>query len=144
MKFIDKITLPFYRIRNTFRDAYYNLKYRCQRFIRGYADEDIWNLDLWFIEAMKKLLREFIKRNNGYPSDLTEEEWYEILTTMIKLLYEMDGDELCKRIYDRELYEIPNEAAREIIEKAENNKEEFFRLFSKYFNHLYIENLIFY
>ena len=137
MEFIDKITLPFYRIRKTFKDACYNLKYRCQRFIRGYADEDIWNLDLWFVEAMKKLLPEFIKRNNGYPSDLTEEEWYEILTTMIKLLYEMDEDELCKRIYNREFYEIPNEAAREIIEKAENNKEEFFRLFSKYFNHLW-------
>ena len=42
MKLIDKITLPFYRIRNTLRDAYYDLKYRCQRFIRGYADEDVW------------------------------------------------------------------------------------------------------
>ena len=137
MEFIDKITLPFYRIRKTFKDAYYNLKYRCQRFVRGYADEDIWNLDLWFIKAMKKLLPEFIKRNNGHPSDLTEEEWYEILTIMIKLLYEMDEDELCKRIYNREFYEISNEAAREITEKAENNKEEFFRLFSKYFNHLW-------
>jgi hypothetical protein len=137
MKLIDKITLPFYRIRNAFRDVYYNLKYRCQRFVRGYADEDIWNLDIWFVETMKKLLSEFIKRNDGYPADLTEEKWEAILVTMNELLYKMDKDELCKRIYNRELYEIPLEAAREITKEAENNKEEFFRLFSKYFNHLW-------
>lgn len=137
MKFIDKITLPFYRIRNTFRDAYYNLKYRCQRFVRGYADEDIWNVDNWFLESMRKILPEYLKRSNGHPVAVSEDEWYEILTTMMKLLYEMDEDELCKRTYNRELYEIPNDAAREITEKAENNKEEFFRLFGKYFNHLW-------
>lgn len=137
MKFIDKITLPFYRIRNILRDAYYNLKYRCQRFIRGYADEDIWNIDSWFLESMKKILPEYLKRNNGHPISVNEDEWHEILVTMKGLLYEMDEDELCKQTYNRELYEIPSEVAREIIKEAENNKEEFFRLFSKYFNHLW-------
>ena len=137
MKFIDKITLPFYRIRNILRDAYYNLKYRCQRFIRGYADEDIWNIDSWFLESMKKILPEYLKRNNGHPISVNEDEWHEILVTMKGLLYEMDEDELCKQTYNRELYEIPSEAAREIIKEAENNKEEFFRLFSKYFNYLW-------
>lgn len=137
MKFIDKITLPFYRIRNILRDAYYNLKYRCQRFIRGYADEDIWNIDNWFLESMKKILPEYLKRNDGHPISVNEDEWHEILITMKGLLYEMDEDELCKQTYNRELYEIPSDAAREIIKEAENNKEEFFRLFSKYFNHLW-------
>ena len=137
MKFIDKITLPFYRIRNILRDAYYSLKYRCQRFIRGYADEDIWNIDSWFLESMKKILPEYLKRNNGHPISVNEDEWHEILVTMKGLLYEMDEDELCKQTYNRELYEIPRDAAREIIKEAENNKEEFFRLFSKYFNHLW-------
>ena len=137
MKFIDKITLPFYRIRNILRDAYYNLKYRCQRFIRGYADEDIWNIDSWFLGSMKKILPEYLKRNNGHPISVNEDEWHEILVTMKGLLYEMDEDELCKQTYNRELYEIPSEVAREIIKEAENNKEEFFRLFSKYFNHLW-------
>ena len=120
MKFIDKITLPFYRIRNILRDAYYNFKYRCQRFIRGYADEDIWNIDSWFLESMKKILPEYLKRNNGHPISVNEDEWHEILVTMKGLLYEMDEDELCKQTYNRELYEIPSEAAREIIKEAEN------------------------
>lgn len=137
MKFIDKITLPFYRIRNTFRDAYYNFKYRCQRFVRGYADEDIWNLDIWFVETMKKLLSEFIKYNNGYPADLTEEKWKAILVTMNELLGWMDRDDVCQKLYHKESYELTAEQVREAADLATECKDDFFHLFNKYFNHLW-------
>ena len=137
MKLIDKITLPFYRIRNTFRDAYYNLKYRCQRFVRGYADEDIWNIDNWFLESMRKILPEYIKRSNGHPVAVNEDEWEDILSAMNQFLNLMDIDDVAIKIFEKESYELSDEEARNAEKIADINKEQFFYTFSKYFNHLW-------
>jgi hypothetical protein len=137
MKLIDKITLPFYRIRNAFRDAYYNLKYRCQRFVRGYADEDIWNIDCWFIENMKKIFPEFIKRTSSHPTELTWEEWKELLDTMNDLLHKMDIDDVAAVVFKKESYELSETDVRIAKEMANRNRKLFFYAFNQYFDHLW-------
>ena len=124
-------------LRYKIKEKFYNLKYRCQRFIRGYADEDIWNIDCWFLENIKKIFPEFIKRTNSHPSELTWEEWKAILVTMNELLGWMDIDDACQKLYHKESYELTSEQAREAAEAAKDCKYTFFHLFNKYFNHLW-------
>lgn len=84
----------------------YQLQMERQRAKRGYADVDEWNMDIWFVEVVSKMLKGYRKHHNGYPSKFllaphpTEEEdekssakWNEILDRMIFLLNEMGADE---------------------------------------------------
>ena len=136
MKFIDKITLPFYRIRNTFRDAYYNLKYRCQRFIRGYADEDVWGMDAWFIEGMQKLLPQYIKRTDGFPAIITFEEWKDILNEMLYCLNGMTIEGAEEQLFGKN-DELTFQQIKEIEVHIETNTKRFFELYTKWFDHLW-------
>ena len=124
-------------LRYKIREKYYNLKYRCQRFIRGYADEDIWNIDCWFIENMKKIFPEFIKRTNSHPSELTWEEWKELLNTMNDLLHKMDIDDVAAVVFKKESYELSETDARIAKEMVNRNRKLFFYAFNQYFDHLW-------
>ena len=65
-------------------DAKRNLKSKIQRFIRGYADEDVWQMDYWFINIIPKMLRQLRDKGMGYPSKLkSKEEWHDELNKMI-------------------------------------------------------------
>ena len=72
------------------KDLKFDLKMRCQRFKKGYADIDTWNLDGFLEETFRKMLMQFKEEHNGYPPNLTPEKWNEILDRMIFLLGEMN------------------------------------------------------
>ena len=59
--FWDWITTPFYRIRRFFHDRWFNFRQRCQRFLRGYADSDVWDMDHWFIDTLKPMMEQMLK-----------------------------------------------------------------------------------
>ena len=46
-------------------DAKRKLKSKIQRFIRGYADEDVWQMDYWFINIIPKMLRQLRDKGMG-------------------------------------------------------------------------------
>lgn len=54
----------WYRI----KEKLFSFKMRCQRFIRGYADIDVWSMDSWFIELIPKMLRQLKETTHSYPN----------------------------------------------------------------------------
>lgn len=69
----------FYKLKEALR----HLKWRCQRFSRGYADIDCWDIDEWFTKSILKILKQFKSNLHGHPFDMTEEEWEAVLQEMI-------------------------------------------------------------
>ncbi len=82
-----------------------------QRYDRGYADVDVWNLNCWFIETVRPMLIQLRDTRSGSPSHLgtletnekghlvsegCHEAWDAILNRMIFLLGEME-EETCTR-----------------------------------------------
>lgn len=128
----DKITTPFYRVRNFIRDKWYNLRCRCQRFKRGYAWSDTWDMDYWFVETVKPMLEHLLKHHCGYPGDITNEEWESILKEMIECLSVMEEESAMEHLgitYD----DYSLDSAKRVSELMNTNKDRFFELFSKWF-----------
>ena len=73
--FWDRISTPFYRIRRFFYDHWFNFRQRCQRFRRGYADSDVWDLDHWFMATVKPMLEQMLRTYNSHPGEITAEQW---------------------------------------------------------------------
>lgn len=110
------------------KDLKFELKMKYQRFKRGYADIDTWNLDGFIEETFRKMLMQFRDECNGYPPNLTPEKWEKILTEMIFLLGEM-SEETCSKKTDI------NSTVEEIQEKWDymtKCKDKFYNLMKKY------------
>ena len=61
--FWDWITTPFYRIRRFFYDRWFNFRQRCQRFRRGYADSDVWDMAIFFHQITPAMNVSFATRS---------------------------------------------------------------------------------
>jgi hypothetical protein len=134
----------YYRIKNFFVYGWDSLRARCQRFKRGYAYGDVWDMDFWFIRTVKPMLIHLRDYGIGIPGDLylegTENEreaWEAVLTEMINCLDMMGEDNVRKNLglwYGRSLtldeYNL-------IIDTMQENTNHFFELFSKYFYNLW-------
>ena len=115
-----------------------NFRVRCQRFKRGWAYGDVWDLDVWFMHTVKPMLIHLRDHGIGIPNELyidCENErvnWENTLTEMITCLELMDEDATREHLdisdsdYSFESYQKTNDF-------MEENKNRFFELFSKYF-----------
>lgn len=54
-------------------------KWAYQRATRGYCDFDIWEMDSFYLNLFRESLHELANTTNGYPSDMTFEEWQKYL-----------------------------------------------------------------
>lgn len=81
-----------------FKDWKFDRKMAKQRAKKGYCDLDVWNINDFIETTLVKMLKEFIKENNGYPPELTPNEWDNILNRMIFLLTEMNEETCSKQI----------------------------------------------
>lgn len=131
----------YYKIRNIIREVKYNLKCKCQRFKRGYASSDVWDMDLWFIDTIKPMLIHLKEHGCSFPMEFDNRYvWCAILDEMVSCLNLMseddvrsflgfDGIEGWKRMkcedYDR------------VCEIMIENRNRFFELFNKYFYDLW-------
>lgn len=123
----------YYRIKN----SWYNFRCRCQRFKRGYAYSDVWDIDVWFMCTVKPMLIHLRDHGIGIPFEFVNESdsriyWENTLTEMISCLELMDEDTAREHLgisdsdYSFESYKKTNDL-------IEENKNRFFELFSKYF-----------
>ena len=133
----------YYKIRNTFIELKYELRSRWQRFKRGYADSDVWDMDHWFMRTVKLMLIHLRDCGIGVPNDLYQdvdnkerEKWEAVLTEMIECLELMDEDNAEKYlgIADDE-WSVDNYNKKWAL--IEENKNRFFELFSKHFHSLW-------
>lgn len=134
--FWDWISTPFYRIRRLFYDRWFSFRQRCQRFRRGYADSDVWDLDHWFMATVKPMLEQMLRTYNSHPGEITAEQWEDNLREMITCLTLMDEDAV------QEHLGISNEGwsvdkYQRTKETMEESKKRFFELFEKWFYNLW-------
>ena len=89
----------------------------------GYDEYATWMTFSWFIDTMKPILISYRKNHCGYPIDLENEEWNNVIDKMISLLDDMDED--------NPKYNKGN------FEEMYKAKDDFFKLFSEYFYNLW-------
>ena len=68
----------FHKISQFFR----SLKWAYQRATRGYADCDVWSIDIWFLSIIPNMLRDLEGFGNSYPIGKTPIEWRATLREM--------------------------------------------------------------
>ena len=100
---------PWVVVAHKFRDIH------CawQRARKGYCYRDIWDIDRWFLSLIPNMLDEYIKIHNGYPSEMTDEEWVDIVQRLSKSF--KNADELTT--------EFVNPYAEEYLETLEMDFE---------------------
>ena len=126
----------FSRLWHCFISKYRKLKWRCQRFIRGWADEDTWDIDRWFIKTLSPILKKFKEDNDSHPFKLSEEEWNTILDNMIYYLEGMNEEGAVNQLYG-EGANLTVDDYKEISNHMATSKEKFFELFVQYFYDLW-------
>ena len=112
------------------------LKWRCQRFIRGWADEDTWDIDWWFIKTLSPMLKKFKEDNDSNPFKFSEEEWDKILDNMIYYLEGMNEEGAVNQLYG-EGANLTVDDYKKISNHMATSKEKFFELFAQYFYDLW-------
>lgn len=117
------------------------IKWFFQRIFRGYSDEDLWNLDWFILQKIRKPFKAFVKyqKENGHgcPIDLYDmgnhenesHKWTKVLEQIeeaIDLKYEDDSgaDSWLDKTLEQQI-------------KDDKKIDKGFRLFGKYFNGLW-------
>jgi hypothetical protein len=138
LNFWDRLTMPFIHIKIWLKTKRYEFKWACQRFKRGYDDPDWFELYNNFINRYRKILTDFKQRNQSVPMEFENDHdgWTAIIDEMLYHLNFMDEtyiiDLLSKNM--PKYYKPEPITVYEIMEK---HKDEFFKLFSKYFFNLW-------
>jgi hypothetical protein len=128
--FTDLLEYPFpHNIWEFIRRLPRNIKNFYQRGMRGYSDEDTWNVDSYISHIAIPMLTRLRDKHAGYPPKLTSKKWFKALDEMIEgfKAYEMlvSLDDIIK---DGEYNEEKSDAEMKKFKKG-------MRLFSKwYFN----------
>lgn len=121
----------------TFPKNFYKfLKEVCFFLKMGYSYDAIYEHFNWFLDMERSILKRYLATHCGYPGRecaATNEEWESVVNRMIELLDGMDEE---KYENDHEWdgkkdTALPYE--RDKIKCLENNKNEFFELYSKWF-----------
>ena len=132
----DRITMPFYRVRNFFRDKWWEFHKRCQRFKRRFAWGNVWDMNDWFISTVKPMLKHLRKKHCGCPIGIENEEWEAILQEMIDCLELMDEDN-AKNYLGIADDDYSTESVIRTQGLREEKKNRFFTLFSEWFYNLW-------
>lgn len=69
-------------------------EYKKQRLERGFDNSETWSLDSTIARFIEPRLRVFKEIHGGYPGNLTEEKWDEILDKMIKAFEYINNEDL--------------------------------------------------
>lgn len=129
---------PYHRIKNTISDLWYDFRCRCQRFKRGWAYGDVWDIDCWFMCTVKPMLLHLYHNHTGVPIEFENnpDGWKEVLNEMITCLDLMDEEDVYAFLGFCEIEDykrMTNEDRENVYRIMEENKNRFFELFSKHF-----------
>lgn len=146
--FWQLLTTPYYKMKNY--GLFSKIKYAFQRMKKGYCDEDVWDIDDWFLNIMPNMLCELKENKRGVPTAFCEEIYRkrhlgksESETTDAFRFNKVDSNEfeaICAE-WDKTLEHMAylfREACKG-DNSGENRKQldEAFALFTKYFNCLW-------
>lgn len=71
------------RLRYRIQSLMASLRWKIQRFKRGYSDVDVWEFESWFLEIIPKMLTQLKEELHGHPVDMEFEDWEKYLEKMI-------------------------------------------------------------
>lgn len=75
--------LRWWHIRNNTEYFFRSLKWAWQRVTRGYADTDLWNLDMYLTYLLPAMFRSLADNGCGFPTDMDSyDEWKNYLYKM--------------------------------------------------------------
>jgi hypothetical protein len=100
-------------------------KWAYQRVTRGYSDLDAWNLNSFVAKVVADVAKGMRENGYGYPADLTEDEWGQILGKI------EDGFRAATDLYEM------NYNDRDDADKLEATFRDGMELFSKWFHSLW-------
>ena len=128
----------YYHIKNAITNAWYDFRCRCQRFKRGWAYGDVWDIDQWFVRTIKPMLIHLKNNGTSYPIGFNDiSEWRTVLEEMINCLNFMDEDYTLDFL-DFDNYDcMTRDDWEHVYEIHINNKNRFFELFSEHFYDLW-------
>ena len=132
----DAIESLYYAVKRNVSRVYWNCRYGFQRMFKGYDSVDTFSTFDKFVERYTNILKELRNRHYGYPLDLTEEKWDDILDEMIYHLHYMDEETVIKELEK----DVPDDwyaSSKTVWEVMDKHKNEFFKLFSEYFYNLW-------
>lgn len=98
-------------------------KYAKQRREHGFDDTETWNLDASILKFILPRLKRFKEVTNGHPGNLTEQQWNDVLDTMIQYCEFSLTDEL---LYIHSY----SEKQKKLVKNGR-------KAFIKYFHHLW-------
>ena len=104
----------------TIGDFFRSIKWAWQRATKGYCELDTYSVSDWFLNTLPDMLEEIKKNYTGYPDELTEQEWNEILSRLTFLLREANKD-TCTKVnpYESEYSRISDEFRKKYGEWGE-------------------------
>ena len=70
-------------LRYRVKELFSSLKWKIQRFKRGYANVDVWDFESWFLDIIPKMLTQLKKQLHGCPINMEFEDWENYLQEMI-------------------------------------------------------------
>lgn len=109
------------------------LKYLWQKLTRGFSDEITWNLNTELAKWLLPRLKRFKELANGYPPNLTPEEWEENLDKVIHAL-EIEVYEEDVKLWSM----FSNDDAKTAYyKKLEKEREEGLKILGEYMGYLW-------
>lgn len=128
----------YYKIKNKLIYDVDSLRARIQRFKRGWAYSDVWDIDVWFMRTVKPMLLHLYHNHAGIPIDFENnpDGWKEVLNEMITCLEFMDEDNVYAFLGFCEIEDykrMTKEDYENVYSIMEENKNRFFELFGKHF-----------
>ena len=135
-KILDVITTPYYKVKWHIKETYWKIRYGFERMFKGYDSVDTFETFAKFIERYSKILKDLRECHYGYPGTITPEKWDSILDEMLYHLYYMDEETVTKELEK----DVPDDwaaSSKTVYEIMDKHKNEFFKLFSKYFYDLW-------
>lgn len=63
---------PWYNIPSHIRQIIKIIKYAIERMTKGYCSYDRYDIDIWFLQTVPAMLREFAKETHSYPHNFLE------------------------------------------------------------------------
>lgn len=135
-KIWDVITTPYYKAKWWLKETYWEVRYGFERMFKGYDSVDTFETFAKFIERYTKILTEYRKTHIGYVWDMSEEEWDNIIDEMLYHLHYMDEETVAAEL-EKDVPDNWNVSAKTVSDILDKHKDEFFKLFSKYFYNLW-------
>lgn len=126
------ISMPFWKTKHWIKDIYWKIRYGFQRMFKGYDAVDTFEAYSKFIKRYTKILTEYRNCNARYVAGMTSVEWEAIVDEMLYHLHYMDEQNVEEELKRN----VPNNwmpHLNTVDDIMFKHKDEFFKLFSKYF-----------